>query len=92
MPVVAVVPKERVPALTVVAPVYVLAPVKIDLPTPAWVKVPVPEITALTVRSLEASRLRTSAALLVTEPEPSVPVAPPLPICKVPAVTVVMPL
>lgn len=92
MPVLAVVPKERVPALTVVTPVYVLAPVKIDLPTPACVNVPVPEITPLTVRSLEASRLRTSAALLVTAPEPSVPVAPPLPICKVPAVTVVVPL
>ncbi len=45
MPVVAVVPKERVPALTVVAPVYVLAPVSVVVPAPDLVKPPAPLMT-----------------------------------------------
>jgi hypothetical protein len=37
-------------------------------------------------------RLKVSVALFVTAPVPSVPVVPPLPICSVPALIVVVPL
>ena len=86
------VPTNNVPPLIVVVPVYVFAPVSVSTPAPCLVKVPVPEITLETVKSL--LRLNINAALLVTLPEPKTPVSPPLPICKLPfeIVVVVEPL
>ena len=78
-----------VPAETSVAPVKPLAPVSVRLPAPSLVSVPVPPIALAAVRSL--LRLKTSAALLVTAPEPKAPVVPPSPTCRTPAEIVVTP-
>ena len=57
---------------------------------PAWVNVPVPEIALATVKAFDRLTLR--AALLMTAPEPSVPVVPPVPTCSVPPLMVVVPV
>ena len=77
-----------VPALIVVPPEYVLAPVRIVVPAPAWFSVPVPLTTPAYVREL--LRLKISALLSVMLPA-TAPVVPPLPICSVPALIVVPP-
>ena len=59
------------------------------MPVPAWVTVPVPLMALATV--IESLRLKTSAALLVTELLPRLPDVPPLPICRVPVLIVVTP-
>ena len=66
-----------------------LLPVRLVVPAPLWVSVPVPEM-ALAMVSVPV-RLITRALLLVVAPVPSAPVAP-LPICRVPAEIVVVPL
>ena len=65
------------PALIVVPPEYVLAPVSVRMPAPSLVPLPVPEI--MPSYEMLSDRLRTSAPLFVTLPviEPEVP---PLPI------------
>ena len=63
-------------------------PVKITVPEPACVKDPVPLSTFDTVKVPVS--LNDSALLLTTVPEPSDPVAPALPICKVPPAMVVV--
>ena len=60
------------------------------MPVPACVTVPVPLIRLLTPS--EPPRLKTSAALLVTGPEPNEPFALPSPTWRVPADTVVAPV
>ena len=62
--------------------VKVLPPLTETLPVPLMA---LPTVTA-------SLRLNASVALLVTDPLPRVPVTAPLPICSVPAVTVVSPL
>ena len=64
-------------------------PVKVRVPAPSLVKVPVP-LKALAAVKL-SDRLKLKAALLTTAAEPSVPVVLPEPIRKVPAVMVVVP-
>ena len=66
-----------------------MAPVKVRVPAPSLVKVPVPLMALAAVKL--SDRLMVKAALLTTAPEPSVPVVLPEPICKVPAVMVVVP-
>ena len=90
-PKVPVVPPEptcKMPSLMVVVPVLVLLEVRVSAPTPNLVKVPEPLITLPIVKSFE--RLKVKAALLVTAPEPKVPLEPLEPTCKVPAVIVVV--
>ena len=53
------------------------------------IDLPVPLITLATVIAL--LRLKSATPLLTTAPVPSVPVVPPLPICSVPALIVVVP-
>jgi len=83
------IPALRVPPETDVIPEYVFAPVRVNAPAPFFTKAPVPEIRLLTPRS--SLRLKVKVALLVTLPEPNVPVVPPLPTWSEPAVTVVIP-
>ena len=66
-----------------------LVPLKTVIPFPAWVSEPVPEMTLATVKLFV--RLNTSIPLLMMLPDPRVPVVPPLPICSVPPLTVVVP-
>ena len=77
-----------VPAATVVAPLKLLVPARVSVPAPALVNEPDPEIAPAKVRSSERSKAR--AALLVIFPA-MLPVAPPAPICSVPAEMVVPP-
>ena len=90
VPVVPPLPICKVPALMVVEPLQSLLAVSVVVPVPAWVTVPVPEILALTTKALSL-RLKTRAPLSVMAPVPMVPDVPPLPICKVPALMVVVP-
>ena len=60
-----------------------MAPERVRLPAPAWVRLPVPEMMLATERAL--LRLKTKAALFVTAPDPRVPVVPASPTCRVPA-------
>ena len=78
------------PALMVVVPLQVLAPVKIVVPEPDWVRLPVPLMASETLVLLVRSKV--NAALSVTFPVPSAPVAPALPIWSVPALMEVVPL
>ena len=78
-----------VPALIVVTPVKVLAPVSAKTPEPEKPSVPVPLMRLATVR--EPARLKANAALLTIFPAPIVPAAPPAPTCRVPAEMVVAP-
>src|SRR5882724_10887278 len=82
-------PMLRDPAEIVVVPEYVLAPVSVAVPPPIWVRAPVPVIAPPTV--IASERLNARVALLVMLPviEPEVP---PLPICRVPAEMVVVPV
>jgi hypothetical protein len=66
--------------------------VRIVRPEPDWATVPEPVIALLIVKFALAFRLKTKAALSTTLPLPKLPVAPPLPICKVPLLIVVVPL
>ena len=58
------------------------------MPVLSWVRLPLPLMALPTVTV--PLRLKLSAALSVTAPEPSEPLAPPLPICSVPALMVVV--
>ncbi len=89
VPVVPPLPTCKVPALIVVVPLYVFVAVSTVVPVPFWFNVPVPLMALATV--MELLRLNTNEALSVTAPVPKVPVVPPSPICKVPAVMVVTP-
>ena len=77
-----------VPALTVVLPLIPLTPDSVNVPAPFFVSVPVPLITPAYVTL--SDRFQTKAALFtmsaVTEPD-----VPPLPICTVPALLVILP-
>ena len=64
-------------------------PVKMSVPGPAWLKLPVPLIAPAKVRLL--LWLNTRAALSITLPA-MLPVVLPFPICKVPAPIVVPPV
>ena len=77
------------PELTVVEPLYVLLPVKINVPHNC-VSEPLPEMALATVGLPDRSK--TSAALSVTAPEPSAPLVVALPTWSVPLLTVVTPL
>jgi hypothetical protein len=67
-----------------------LEAVKVVVPAPLWVKLPVPLIV---LARLTASLLFTaSEPLLVIAPLPSEPVVPPLPIRSVPALITVPPV
>lgn len=77
------------PAVMFVPPPAEFVPVKLVVPPPIWLMMPEPVTPLPTVIALE--RLKAKVALLVTAPLPSVPVVPALPICSVPAATVVMP-
>ena len=80
---------DRIPALTDVVPSYPLPPESVVVPDPAWVSVPEP---VMTFEKVAASlRLNVSAALLVTETVPSVPVVEPAPTWTVPEEIVKMP-
>ena len=66
-------------------------PVRVVVPVPACVSVPLPLMTPATVSA--SLRLKISVPPLTTSgPAPSVPVVPPLPICSVPALIVVAPV
>jgi hypothetical protein len=65
-------------------------PVSVNVPAPSFVSAPVPLIALATVN--ESLRLNVSVELFTTAPVPRVPVVPPLPICNVPALIVVVPL
>ena len=78
-----------VPALIPVLPLKGLAPVSVSVPAPSLMSVPEPLIAPSNVRL--PARLITSTPLFTTLPLPSVPVVPPLPTCKVPALIVVPP-
>ena len=84
--------KFNVPAVTLVAPLYVLVPPnEMTEPAPSCVTIPpVPLMLLLTVEvPLVKSNNKVPAS--ATAPEPSEPVAPALPICSVPLVMVVVP-
>ena len=72
-----------------VAPVNVLAFAKVKVPAPICRISPVPSIRFETETASE--RLKLKIPLLVTTPEPRLPDVPPLPTCRVPAATVVLP-
>ena len=57
---------------------------------PTCVSVPVPLMAALIATASDRSKTR--MALFTTAPVPSVPLVPPLPICRVPPLIVVPPL
>ncbi len=59
------------------------------VPVPACVTAP--KLLMLFATASALLRLNTRVAMSVTAPVPSVPVAPPLPICSVPSLRVVMP-
>ena len=85
----------KTPAVRVVVPVNVLVPLRMVVPLPAWVTPPVPEMRLLKsmpwVRMSE--RLNTRLALLTMALlRLSDPLVPPLPSCRVPALTVVSPV
>ena len=82
-------PTVRPPPEIVVKPPYELSPVRVSVPSPCFVKAPVPDTTPPYVRSVE--RLNRSVALLVTFPAID-PVAPPSPTESVPAEMVVPPV
>src|SRR6185437_5344020 len=84
------IPACNVPALTVVAPVYVFALDKVRMPDPACVNEPLPLIR-LPIEILSV-RLNCNAALLVTLFVPNDPLVLPAPTCNVPALMVVIPL
>ena len=63
---------------------------KIVVPVPLFVTAPVPLIVLPTVSA--SLRLNASVALLTTFPVPSDPVVPPSPICRTPALIVVVPV
>ena len=65
-------------------------PVRVVVPAPICVTVPVPLMTLPTVSAL--LRLKVSAALSTTAPVPNWPVVPPFPTCNVPALIVVVPV
>ena len=66
-----------------------MLPLKVSAPLPDWVRLPVPLITPL--RATASERLTTRAALLSTLPA-MLPLAPPAPNCKLPALMVVPPV
>jgi len=82
-------PACNVPALTVVAPLYVLLAVKIVVPVPFCWNAPVPEMSPRKVKTSE--RLTAKMPLLATLPTIE-PLVPPSPSCKVPAEIVVPPV
>jgi len=82
-------PATSVPAETVVAPEYELAPDRVSVLEPCFVSVPLPEM--MLAMPTVPVRLKTSAALFVTSPPPSVPAAPPAPTTRLPAEMVVLP-
>ncbi|MNV26685.1 hypothetical protein D3C71_1178100 [compost metagenome] len=59
------------------------------MPVPVFVTLPTPLM--LPAKAVPLARLKTSVAWLVTSPV-MLPLLPPLPICKVPALTVVPPV
>jgi hypothetical protein len=82
-------PACNVPALTVVAPLYVLLAVKIVVPVPFCWNAPVPETSPPKVKT--SDRLTAKMPLLATLPTIE-PLVPPSPSCKVPAEIVVPPV
>ena len=91
VPVVPPLPICKVPALTVAEPLQSLLADSVVVPVPACVTVPAPEILAPTTRAVSV-RLNTKAELLVMTPVPNAPEVPPLPICRVPPLMVVVPV
>ncbi len=77
-----------VPAEMVVPPPWLLAPVSVSVPVPAWVRVPWPDTSPVKVRS--SDRLKTSAASTLTLPA-RLPDVPPSPTCSVPPEMLVPP-
>ena len=65
------------------------APESVVVPVLALTSTPLPPIAFVTVIAL--LRLSVSVASFVTAPDPSVPVVPAAPICRVPALIVVVP-
>src|SRR6185437_15180074 len=83
------IPAVNVPALIVVAPVYVFALDKVRMPDPACVNEPLP-LMRLPIEILSV-RLNCNAALSVTLFVPNDPLVLPAPTCNVPALMVVIP-
>ena len=76
----------KIPALMVVPPEYPLLADNVVVPVPDLFNTPVPLIAL--VMAIVDAEFKERVALLVTTPEPK---APPLPICNMPALTVVPP-
>ena len=89
VPTVPPLPTCRVPAETVVVPVYVLAAVSVRTLLPSWVRPPEPLTTPPNVAA--SVRLNARVPLFVTSPA-MLPTVPPLPSWRVPAVMVVPPV
>ena len=77
------------PAATLTLPIDEPTPVSVRVPLPAWVSAPVPLSTP--AKLVGSERSNTSVALSSTLPA-MLPVVPPLPTCKVPALMVVPPV
>ena len=67
-----------------------MAPLKVNVPVPCFVKSPVPVSEAVKFQLLEL--LSTRMLLLVMDEVESAPDAPPVPNCRVPELTVVGPV
>ena len=88
-----VLPACKVPLATMIAPPKALfAPFKARTLAPFWVIVPKPEMTLGTARLSLRLKTRAAPASTLTLPAGSVPLVPPLPICKVPPLTVMPPV
>ena len=62
------------------------------VPEPIWFNVPKPVMALPTVMELLRLNAKLAPSAMETAPVPSVPVVPPLPICKVPVLMVVVPV
>ena len=82
-------PTCKVPASMVVEPENVWLPVSVSVLAPSFRREPEPDTADPKDRL--SLRLKTSAPLLTTAPEPNAPEVPPLPTCNVPAEIVVTP-
>ena len=81
------------PAMIVVVPLKVLAPVRVSTDAPDCFRLPVPLIRLATVCPLDQSKFKVPPApMLILEAAAIPPVVSLLPNCKVPALMFVMPV
>ena len=88
--------RSSAPPATVVVPEKLLTALRVNVPGPIWTRPPLP-VMPLPLKSIPCAtallRLKASVPLtIIVLPLASEPVEPPVPICKVPALTVVEPL